>query len=375
MKKIQVHFKSGIALSTLTIFFWLGPTANAQSVPAQNVRPVQDQGNEINRQELASFDQFLDSHREVADQLRKDPSLADNAQFVKEHPELQTYLEQHPGVRDKLSANANAFMQEEDRFHRRADDRGPDANRQELASFKQFLDSHREVAEQLRKDPSLADNAQFVKEHPELQTYLQDHPGVRDKLTANANAFMGEEDRFNRRADNQGPDANRQELARFDQFLDSHREIAEQVRKDPSLVDNQQFVKDHPALQAYLQDHPGVREDLKQDPRAFMQLEARYNDPGNGMDRDTTHRQLASFGGFLGGHSDIAQQLSKDPSLVNNREYMENHPELQAYLNTNPDVRQQLTQNPQEFVQSAQQFNNDNYRVAKTPTPNPKPNQ
>ena len=55
-------------------------------------------------------------------------------------------------------------------------------------------------------------------------------------------------------------------------FQDSHREEAEQLRKDPSLVDNQQFLKTHPALQTYLQEHPAVREELKQNPRAFMRL-------------------------------------------------------------------------------------------------------
>ena len=39
----------------------------------------------------------------------------------------------------------------------------------------------------------------------------------------------------------------------------THREIAEQLRKDPSLVKNDEFVKNHPALQTYLQQHPEVR--------------------------------------------------------------------------------------------------------------------
>jgi hypothetical protein len=64
-------------------------------------------------------------------------------------------------------------------------------------------------------------------------------------------------------------DITRRELASFDKFLDNHHEIAEQVRKNPSLVDNQQFLKDHPALQAYVQQHPAVREELRENPNAF----------------------------------------------------------------------------------------------------------
>ena len=71
-------------------------------------------------------------------------------------------------------------------------------------------------------------------------------------------------------------DTTREEVANFDQFLDSHRETAEQLRKDPSLVNNEQFVKSHPDLQAYLQQHPEVREEVKENPNAFMHQEARY---------------------------------------------------------------------------------------------------
>ena len=34
--------------------------------------------------------------------------------------------------------------------------------------------------------------------------------------------------------------------------MDSHPEIAEQLRKNPSLVNNQEFVENHPALQTFL---------------------------------------------------------------------------------------------------------------------------
>jgi hypothetical protein len=336
----------------------------------------EDDRDRTNREELARFDQFLDTHRETAQQLRKDPSLMDNEEFVKNHPALQSYLRDHPELRAQLKQDPNAFLHQEERYDRREDDRG--INRGEVARFNQFLDAHRETAEQLRKDPSLVDNQEFMRSHPELQAYLQDHPGIRDQIKQDPNAFMHAEDRYDRRED----DRDRQELARFDQFLDSHRETAEQLRKNPSLVDNEEFVRNHPALQAYLHDHPELRAQLKQDPNAFMQQEARYaryDNRENGMDRDaTSHRQAASFGEFLGGHSEISQHLSEDPSLVKNQEYMENHPELREYLTAHPEVKQELMANPQSFVKSAQQFRttSNTAPTVKTPMPDPaKPKQ
>jgi hypothetical protein len=370
MKNRQLHVKSWLALSALTTC-WLAGPASAHALPAQdNNQTVQD--NDPTRQELARFDEFLDSHRDVAEQLRKDPSLVNNEEFVKNHPALQTYLQDHPRVRVEITQDPNGFMRREDRFDRREDDRSRDG-REELTRFDQFLDSHREIAEQLRRDPSLVNNEEFVRNHPALQTYLRDHPELREQFKQDPNAFMRKEDRLDRREDDRG----REELAHFDQFLDSHREIAGQLRRDPSLVNNEEFVKNHPSLQAYLQDHPGVREQIKQDPNVLRQLEARNDRREEGInrdrDRDPDHRQLASFGEFLGSHSNISEQLSKDPSLVKNEEYLENHPELKEYLNAHPDVRQGLMENPQSFVKSAQQFSNDGGRTVKPPASDSKP--
>ena len=188
---------------------------------------------------------------------------------------------------------------------------------------------------------------------------------------------MRKENRFDRPEYTRDRDTTRRELANFDQFLDSHRETAEQLRKDPSLVNNEQFVKSHPDLQAYLQQHPEVREEVKENPNAFMHQEARYERTEdaarydrreNGVDRDISHKSSTSFGEFLDGHANISKDLSKNPSLAKNQEYLANHPELKEYLTAHPEVRQELMANPQSFVASAQQFNN-----SKNGTPVKKP--
>src|ERR1700722_882704 len=290
------HLKNWLVLSSLTTFLCLGTPVSAQSQAAKNNQSVQD--NDTTRQELARFDQFLDDHPEIAEQLRRDPSLVDNPEYEKSHPELQSYLENHPNIREEIKENPNAFMRKEDRYDRHEGDRDRDhdTTRGELARFDQFLDSHREIAEDLRKDPSLVNDAQYAKNHPALQAYLTDHPQIREEIKENPDAFMRLESRYDRREDARDDDnrydrrdgdrdgdhdsrgnggrgdndTTRGELARFDQFLDSHREIAEQLRKDPSLVNNQKFESTHPALHTYLQDQPQVREEIKENPNAFM---------------------------------------------------------------------------------------------------------
>src|ERR1700733_832011 len=364
---------------------------------------------DITRRDLARFDQFLDSHREVADQLRKTPSLIDDPQYLQSHPELDAYLQDHPSVKQEISARPDTFMRQEDLYARDANLRDRDAGRQDpnagrqdrdadrrdvaneagrqdrdgdrrdVAKFYRFLDEHREIAQQVRKDPSLLENRNFVQNHPALQTYLQDNPGVRDQLRQDPNAFMRQEDAYNRDsnmrdrdaggqardagrqdrdAGGQGRETDRRDVAKFDRFLDEHREVAQQVRKDPSLLDNRNFVQNHPALQTYLQDNPGVRDQLRQDPNAFMRQEDAYNRDSNMRDRDPMHDHMAEFGGFLHSHSDIQKDLSRNPSVVKDHDYVQNHAELEAYLNTHSDVRAELMANPQSFVQGARQYNN-----------------
>ena len=163
------------------------------------------------------------------------------------------------------------------------------------------------------------------------------------------------------------------QLSSMDRFLDSHPEIAEQLRKDPSLVNNKQFVQNHPALQQYLQEHPAVREEFSENPNAAMRQEQRYDrhedapnfgDPGRG-------REVSNFGDFLRGHSAVADQLSKNPPLANNKEYLESHPELQNYLKDHPGLQQRLLENPQAVMTSSALANSVPKVMTSTPTPKP----
>jgi hypothetical protein len=168
--------------------------------------------------------------------------------------------------------------------------------------------------------------------------------------------------RDNDRGDTTNRDNDRRDVASFDRFLDGHREIAEQARKDPSLLDNRDFVRNHPALQTYLQDNPGVRDQIRQDPNAFMRQEDAYARDSNNSnmrdrDRDPMHDHMADFGGFLRSHSDVQRDVSRDPSCVKDNGYVQNHADLNAYLNAHPDVRAELMANPQSFVHGAQQYN------------------
>jgi phage-related protein len=193
-------------------------------------------------------------------------------------------------------------------------------------------------------------------------------------MKENPNAFMNREQRFDQRQDRRDRDVTRGELANMDRFMDGHPEIAEQLRKNPSLVDNKEFVQGHPALQEFLASHPGVREEYKENPSAFMRQEQRFDRAGDNSvrrDHDVTRGELSSFHEFLEGHGSISSELSKNPSLATNQEYLENHPALRSYLQANPKVHEELGENPKSFVKSAQQFESPSKGMP-NPTTEPK---
>jgi hypothetical protein len=267
-----------------------------------------------------------------------------------------------------------------------------DITRREIADMNQFLDNHPDIAEHLRNDPSLIDNHTWVADRPDLQAYLQNHPRISEVFRAHPNLFMHDEERYQQQLDRINP----RDMAEMNRFMDNHPEIAEQLRKEPTLVDNRVWVGKHPALQQYLQAHPQLADAFRAHPDQFMSDEEHYehhegqwnygsyarvnqaNDQRQGNDQRNDQRnrgELTGFGQFLGSHSNVAAELGKDPSLVNNQEYVASHPELDEYLKAHPAVSQQLAQNPQSVMSSEWVQQGGGMSMKSSTMPREKPNQ
>lgn len=206
--------------------------------------------------------------------------------------------------------------------------RSDDARVREIADFNRFLETHPETSEQLRRDPSLIRNRDFVDHHPGLIDYLRDHPQTADQFRANPDLFMGQVVRFDGggdRFDEAGrvPDVDRDRIARFHDFCNNHPEIAEQIRRNPALANDRDFIANHDALRVYYQQHPEDRAQMRQNPSAFVAAEIHFN--RDNAARDNFDRSAASrddvddrgrdmdrqrdFGAFLNDHKEIARDV------------------------------------------------------------------
>src|SRR5438128_3083674 len=164
------------------------------------------------------------------------------------------------------------------------------------------------------------------------------------------------------------PDLTRQQVATFDQFLDSHPQIAQQLQANPSLINNAEFLEGQPQLQAFLTSHPELSEELKETPSFFMQREQQFEKAENraNPNPDLTRQQVATFDQFLDSHPQIAQQLQANPSLINNAEFLEGQPQLQAFLTSHPELSEELKENPAFFMQRERHFENAENRMNNT---------
>ena len=150
------------------------------------------------------------------------------------------------------------------------------------------------------------------------------------------------------------PDITRQELLNFDKFLDAHPAIEQDLQKNPALVNDSAYLSSHPELKEFLSTHAGVREEVRENPRIFMNRERRFDSSG----RDITRQELQNFDNFLDTHPNIEQDLKKNPKLLSELSYLSAHPELKQFLNTHPGVRTEASENPRIFVNRERRFEN-----------------
>jgi phage-related protein len=342
-----------------------------QRFDARENRKVTNPNPDLNRGEVATMDQFLDRNQKIDQDLRRNPSLVNNPEYLESHPQLQTFLNEHPNVKEELTENPKYFMQRENRFDaqepgRRASNPNPDLTRGELATMDQFLDSHQDIDRTLQRNPWLARNSEYLKEHPDLAAFLNEHPGVKEEITENPKYFMQRESRFDahetgRRANNPNPDLTRGELATMDQFLDAHQDIDRTLQRNPWLARNAEYLKEHPDLAAFLDQHPGVKEEITENPKYFMERENRFDahEAGrraNNPNPDLTRGELATMDQFLDSHQDIDRTLQRNPWLARNAEYLKEHPDLAAFLNQHPGVKEEITENPKYFMLRESRF-------------------
>ncbi len=162
----------------------LAPAAEAQTDPQK-----------ITATTVADFDTFLDAHPSIEQDLKKNPSLLKDSNYLNSHIELKTFLTSHATVNTAADQNPQRLMNRLAEFEKS----GKDIPKADLAAFDDFLDQHAALEKELRKNPSLLTNADYLANHQELKTFLAAHPALQQEISEHPRVVMKAERRFDRR--------------------------------------------------------------------------------------------------------------------------------------------------------------------------------
>jgi len=132
-------------------------------------------------------------------------------------------------------------------------------------------------------------------------------------------------------------------------YLDEHPEVTRQLEANPGLIDNRQYVEQHPGLHEYLENHPGVRTELREHPYRFMQAE-------RSVDRWDKAHPMRSTDHYLDQHPEVAKQLGAHPGLVDNPKYMADHPGLREFFEKHPVARADWKSHPHRFLAHEEKY-------------------
>jgi hypothetical protein len=156
------------------------------------------------------------------------------------------------------------------------------ASQEQLRSFDHFLENHPDMARELRERPERVNDPGFLERHSDFQAWLNDHPDAASAFREDPQGFMERERHFHHYSEdlNSG-DEHRRQLGQFDWFLESHSDIRRELSRRPELASRGEYLDNHPELREFLDRHPGIREQLRDNPREFMDRESRFEDNRN----------------------------------------------------------------------------------------------
>ena len=120
-------------------------------------------------QPAEKWNRELAANPNFADRYRQNPSIVNDSNLRDSEPEIAEFLRTNPDVRPYLDSYASRSSYRDDHDEDFRGDTGLDA----------FMASHPNIARQLRDNPSLINDENFIRSHPNLHEYLRTHPEAR----------------------------------------------------------------------------------------------------------------------------------------------------------------------------------------------------
>lgn len=132
----------------------------------------------------------------------------------------------------------------------------------------------------------------------------------------------------------------------MEHYLTNHPKAADELHGNPALINNPQWLAQHPEVQNWMNRHPNAKADAAENPTSFV----------NHTERETLNKDRKAVTGtdeFLSKHPDMAKELNENPKLIDDPKFLATHPALDNYLKKNPGVRNEWMNHPEAFAKAA----------------------
>jgi len=162
-------------------------------------------------------------------------------------------------------------------------------------------------------------------------------------------------------ASSTGPQIGDNDRREMDNYLIRRPDVAEELHKDPSLINNPSWLASHPEVQHFMSTHPNVQRMAAEHPDfATKQIE---HSAESKVDRGAARTDQ-----FLQNHPKVAQELANNPRLIDNKQYLAQHPQLNNYLNDHPEIKSDWQAHPRAFSKVAEAYHQDQLKREKPST-------
>lgn len=261
--------------TVFAVFLLLGVMFIPSFTPAQaqDWRDRRDLYSRVNDRDLRSFEEYLDSHWETAQELYRDPELINDRKYLRKHDALDDWLDAHSEAAREIQANPRAFLWRARKSLGR-EERDPRArvNERDLRSFEKYLSSHEDTARELYRNPDLINDRKYVRNHDALDDWLDDHPEAAREIRANPRAFFSRQGSGSSTQSSQSSPGrlSAQDLQSFETYLNTDWRTSQELYQSPDLINDRRFVRSHPDLEDWLQDHPEAAAAIQANPHKIL---------------------------------------------------------------------------------------------------------
>lgn len=220
----------------------------------------------------------------------------------------------------------------------------------DLRSFERYLDEHWETAQELYRNPDLINDREYVRDHTALRNWLEDHPEAAREIRENPRAVLwSERGRPSRDSDASSTRLTDRQRRSWDDFLDDHRTVARDLARNPDLVNDPQYVRDHESLDDWFDEHREAAAIIRANPSAYIARSSRSSESDPDSDQPTAS-DIQSFEQYLDRNWEVADALYREPELIKSRGFLRDNPSLDDWMRAHPAAARAIRERPQDYL-------------------------